>query len=188
MIAIFIKEIKMAQELEELILPKEGLVFREDFGKVKFTYSEKIEEGTYHEVHEEVPSNIVKLGQEKIRSYALARIEEHKKEWRRCGTIEDNIRKNHILIKTKYKGKLLEGRIVEATPLFIRVELDKPLKGNGIMNFGFGSAMMKRYVFTENHEISSAGYDASYRALKKAYEDTLHQPVKDLVEVLNTST
>ena len=173
------------ENLLDIILPKEGLNFREDFGKIKFTYAEKVEEGCYREIHEVVPSDVVKSGKQSILDYANQKIEGHKAKWKRQDEIEESIRKNHIPIKTRYKGMHLEGRIVEAVSRYIRVELDKPLQEKSIINFGFGSAMIGHYVFTEKHEISEAGYDGACRALGWAYEDALHKPEKDLAESLN---
>ncbi|MEK6835748.1 MAG: hypothetical protein AABX55_01880, partial [Nanoarchaeota archaeon] len=79
-------------------------------------------------------------------------------------------------------------KIVEATNRYMRVELDKPLKGQNEINFGFASAMSDHFVFTADHEISQAGYDAACRALRWAYERALHKPEKDLVEHLNQMT
>ncbi|AJF62258.1 MAG: hypothetical protein QT11_C0001G0100 [archaeon GW2011_AR20] len=173
------------KNLLDIILPEEGLRFREHFGKVEFTYAEKVEEGCYHEIHEVVPTHISKLGEEKILNYVHQKIEEHKREWKKYEEIEENIRKNHIPIKTKYKGISLEGRIIEATSLCIKVELDKPLRGHSHINFGYASAVMGRYVSNSDHEISKYGYEAAYRALEWAYNDALHKPEKDLVESLN---
>ena len=68
------------KNLLDIILPEEGLRFREHFGKVEFTYAEKVEEGCYHEIHEVVPTHISKLGEEKILNYVHQKIEEHKRE------------------------------------------------------------------------------------------------------------
>lgn len=156
-------------------------------GGIDFTYSEPRGDGVHYKVDGIVPLGIVKRGEEAILKYASRKVKEAKKKWRKHEAIEDNLRKNHIPIQTKYKDRtLLEGRIVEATSRFIRVELDKPLQGGeSHINFGMASAMAGHYVFGEGHKISPEGYDAAYKALCWAYQDVLDKPRKDLVERLN---
>ena len=98
--------------------------------------------------------------------------------------IEENIRKNHISIKAKYEGIQLQGRIVEATSRSIRVKLDRPLRGQSSINYGYGSA--GQHVFTKDHNISENGYDSARRALCWAYEDALHAPQRKIVNRLNS--
>lgn len=166
----------------------EGLKFYGDFRIVKFSYKEpcKDDSRSYRFLTGIVPADIVKKGKEAIMEYATQEIEKGKGGWKKNHDIEDNIRKNHIEIKTTYKdGIELEGRIIEATNRYIKVELDKPVKGEGHIDFGFGAAMAGHFVFTKDYKISEAGYDAAYRALRRAYERVLSKPVKDLVEKLN---
>ena len=170
-------------------LVKKCFSFVEHLGKIEFHYAEIIRnnEGYYH-IHETVPARIVKQGDEAVREYALAQVKKAKERWRRKESIEDDIRKNNISIKTKYKpGILLEGRIIEVTSKWIMVELDKPLRGSSHINFGYGAAIVGQHVFTKDHIISKHGYDGARQALCWAYEDALNKPKKDLVERLNRS-
>lgn len=166
---------------------EKGLRFEENSGKIEFLYTTKVDKRNYDHVSGEIPERVVKRGKEAIRNYAQKKVDQFKKKWKRANKIEEDIRKNHIPIQTNYKNEtFLEGRIVEATDKFIRVELDGPLQGQGSINFGFASAIVGRYVFDENHKISHHGYDAAYRALRSAYEDAIHKPQKELVRKLNS--
>lgn len=166
-----------------------GLEFKHNFGNVEFKYKEPSRDGGgYHEISDEIPQDVVEKGQEAIIDYAKNEVHQAKKKWEKAYSVRDEIRKNHIHIKTEYEdGTSLEGRIVEATGRIVRVELDKPIKGESSINFGFASGMAGQYVFTEEHEISKHGYDAAYRALRTAYKNTLNKPTQDLVDNLNES-
>ncbi|MDP2628283.1 MAG: hypothetical protein Q8P15_00090 [Nanoarchaeota archaeon] len=59
------------------------------------------------------------------------------------------------------------------------------MKREEVINFGFASAMNGKSVFNKNCEISKAGYKGAYEALRRAYENALNKPKKDLVEKLN---
>lgn len=153
---------------------------------IKFFYKKPCRDGGHYYVIETIPERIVKQGENAILEYASNKIKKAENVWKKRKSIEDDIRKNHIPIRTKYKdGTSLEGRIIEATSRYIRVKLDKPFKGHRGINFGFGSAVAGHYVFTDDHEISQHGYDAAYRALCWAYENALHKPKKELVDCLN---
>lgn len=165
---------------------KGKLEFIEDFGNIEFTYEEPIDGSSSHYVSEIIPERIVKQGERAIKKYVKNKIREAKKEWRKWESFEDDIKKNHIPIQTKYgDGTTLEGRIVEATSRYIKVRLDKPLKGSSMIHFGFASAMAGHYVFAEGYKISQEGYNAAKRALGWAYSDAKNKPKKDLVNRLN---
>jgi len=171
---------------EDFDLFQEGLRFKEEDRNIESTCREKGRDGGLHRLDEKIPAKIVKQGQKAILEYANSEISEAKEKWRRGEAIEDDIRKNHIPLKTEYKdGTPLEGRIVEATNSFIRVELDKPSKGHSMINFGHASAMKGKYIFERDYRISQYGYDGAREALRRAYQDALHKPEKELVESLN---
>ncbi len=156
-----------------------GLRFEEYLGKIEFVYTERVDGSSYRRIDGKIPERTVKLGEKAIREYALRKINQAKEKWKKFDALEEDIRKNHIPIKTKYEdGTLLEGRTVEATNRLIRVELDNPLKGEGSMNFRYASAMSGHFVFGEEYNISKHGYDGAYRALCGAYKDALHKPAK----------
>lgn len=163
-----------------------GLEFHEESGQIGFSFEKPCRHGGYYSIRKTIPTGIVKQGKKAILYYALQKVEEAEMQWRNAEFIENDIRKKHIYIQAMYKdGASLEGRIVEATNRFIRVELDRPLKGESSINFGFASAMAGHYVFTAGHKISSEGYDGARTALCWAYEAALHKPQKDLVKILN---
>lgn len=172
---------------------KANLRFEESFnfisGSIGFTYTRSVGslpgKNKRYETRGAIPNNIVKKGKKAILNYALQKIDEYEKRLDEMSAVEENIRKNHIPIKTEYKSVKLEGRIVEATSRFIRVELDKPLKGSSIINYGYGAAVMGYSVFDEKHKISEEGFDSACRALCWAYMDSLHKPQKGLVKGLN---
>ena len=156
---------------------KKEIEFKEYLGEIRFTYDN---------LRGKIPKEIVKNGEQAIRDYVYSKVEKADKAWKKAKSVEEKIRKNHIQIKTKCKdGTTLEGRIVEATSRCIKVELDKPVKGESNINFGFASAVVGHYVFEGNHELSHHAYEAAYTALHWAYEKTLNQPVRDLVKILN---
>jgi len=67
-------------------------------------------------------------------------------------------------------GTKLEGRIVEATRMYIGVELVYPLHKYLGINFGFISAIGKRFPLTpDGTEISETGCEAAARTLERAY-------------------
>jgi len=164
---------------------KRNLKFDEDSGNIVFHYSRSSKNKGTCCLDETVPSSIAKKGEKEIFSYAYGKIKELERKIKRIDRIEENIRKNHIPIKTKYQNILLEGRIVEATSCYIGVELDKPLKGASCMNYGFASALAGHHVFTKDHKISEGGFDSACTALCWAYEDALHKPQKELAKNLN---
>ena len=142
-----------------------NLKFDEDSGNIVFHYSRHSKNRGTCCLDETVPSSIAKKGEKEIFSYAYGKIKELERKIKRIDRIEENIRKNHIPIKTKYKNILLEGRIVEATSHYIGVELDKPLKGVSCMNYGFASALAGHHVFTKDHKISEGGFNSACTAL-----------------------
>jgi len=164
-----------------------GVTFGEDStGDIVFNYirpSGKGGRGTYY-LNETVPVNIVKKGDKKIFKYVSEKINDLEERIKKSDEIEENIRKNHISIKAKYEGIQLQGRIVEATSRSIRVKLDRPLRGQSSINYGYGSA--GQHVFTKDHNISENGYDSARRALCWAYEDALHAPQRKIVNRLNS--
>lgn len=162
-----------------------GLKFREYGGKVEFNYREPNEHGGTYLIDGEIPKEIIEQGKEAILKYAQTEINKSKEIIRRNKSIEDEIRKNHIDIKTKYGDVTLEGRIVEATSREISVKLDKPVEGKKTINYGWAAAMAGKRVFTKKHNISENGYDTARRAMKEIYEDFLNKPRRDLVDSLN---
>ncbi len=162
------------------------LEFIELDGKIEFFYEKPVGGGIFYKVNGTVPKKVVEQGEEAVLKYALHKIEDAEKVWKKFEAVKDDIRKNHVPIQTKYEdGTQLEGRIVEATSRYIGVELDKPLKGRSGINFGFASAMSGHYVFAENYTLSQYGLNGAHRALCWAYRDALHKPEIDLVERLN---
>ena len=167
----------------------EELRFEEWLGKVRFVYTEEIDHSSCRRINEEIPEEVVGQGQEAIKNYASVKINQAKRKWEKFNAVEEDIKTNHIPIKTKYKdGTVLEGRIVEATSRFVSVKLDKPIlvEEERRINFGFASAMSGHHVFDEGHKISKYGYDAAYNALCYSYMAALNKPVKDLVKKLNS--
>ena len=163
-----------------------NIQFREDSGKIKFIYEEPAGDGGDYKIREIIPSKIVQRGERDIIKYALSKVNEARKEWKKIEDIRNSIKKNHIFLETQYGGgPFLEGRIVGATPSVIRVELDKPLSGKGEIFFGISSGWAGHHIFTDDYQISKEGYDGARRALCRAYEDALHKPEKDLVQRLN---
>jgi len=163
-----------------------GLEFHEESGQIGFSFEKPCRHSGRYSIRKIIPTGIVKQGKKAILDYALQNVDEAEMQWKKQESIENDIRKKHIPIQAAYTdGTSLEGRIVEATNRFIRVELDRPLKGESSINFGFASAMAGHYVFAAKHKISPAGYDGARTALCWAYEAALHKPQKDLVKILN---
>ena len=172
---------------------KDNIEFREDSGKVEFIYREPSENEGHHKIRKIIrkiiPSVIVQKGEEDIIKYALSKINESRKEWKKIENIRNSIKKNYIFLETQYGGgPFLEGRIVDIASNVIKVELDKPLRGKGEIFFGISYAWAGLRLFNDDHQISEGGYKAARRALCWAYENALHKPEKDLVQRLNKIT
>ncbi len=171
------------QTLEEEL---KGVEFRDNlFGEPYFIYEEPCGNRIKHSLREVIPKKILYNGEKAVMEYAVQKLKEAKKKWKEFKDAKDAIRKNPISIQTKYKkGILLEGRIIRATTTGVRVELDKPLKGEWGISFGYASAMAGQYVFTKN-KLSKHAYDAAYSCLRHAYQEGLRKPEKDLMSRLN---
>lgn len=141
----------------------------------------------YLTMRQTVPPEIVQKGDEAVWEYARAEVGKAWAERKKKLAIEEGIRKNPIPIQAKYTdGTVLEGRIIEATHTHIKVRLDKPLEGEGSVNYNsLACAQSGSHVFTERGEISSSGYEGANQALHQAYKHALKKPTKDLVDRLN---
>ena len=164
----------------------EGIRFIDFLGEPSFIYEEFCEDGSKYVLRETIPKKVLHKGEQAVMKYAVQKLREAKKKWNEFEDAKDTIRKNPILVRTEYAdGTLLEGRIIEATSRYVKVELDKPLKGERNMNFGYASAMVGQYVFAKGNKLSKHAYDVAYECLCNAYEEALRKPEKDLMNRLN---
>lgn len=158
-------------------------------GKLTFDYSHGSGLNYYYKGNFEsfgtVPQDIAKEGKSAVENYVTECLKERDEKIKRCEARYDDVAQNHVPVRAVYEdGTLLEGRIVEANASRIRVELDKPLKGNSNIRFGFASAIAGRHIW-EGDEISEHGLDGTRRALCWAYENALNADVIALADVLN---
>ena len=160
--------------------------FRDNLRESTFIYEAPCEDGGKYSLREVIPKKILDKGERAVMEYAVQKLKETKKKWKEFEDVKDAIRKNPISVQTKYKNNiLLKGRIVEATTTYVGVELDKPLRGEWGISFGYASAMAGHYVFTKNNKLSKHAYNAAYNCLCNAYRDNLRKPEKDLMSRLN---
>lgn len=162
-----------------------GINFYESEGALWLSCSERRRDGGYNKSHGVVPQEVIAAGQSAVREYASREIEKLRAGIKHREDAEDEIKRNPIPISVKYKGTVLEGRVIGATARYIDVELLRPVKGRGGMNFGFASGIAGHHVFGSDDQISEHGYNAARTALQRAYERALNKPVSDLAEELN---
>ncbi len=161
---------------------KEGVEFREFLGEISFSYIERPDDETYHEIRETIPENIVKQGEKAIKEYANKKIERAKNKWKK-----QEAPRNILISSMAEDGTHLEGRIVKATGSYIYVELDKPVKGKSDMHFSGYAHMAGHHVFEggDGYKISKEGYEGAQQALCNAYREVKNKPKRNLVERLN---
>src|SRR3989344_4716327 len=115
---------------------KKGLVFNEFQGDLRFNYKFTID-GTEYIMFRIIPKNIVERGKIAVLKYSIREVIKETENSRKAATLNEEVSKYSIPIQTEYNGVALEGRVVEASSIHIKVKLDKPLGGESRVNLGF---------------------------------------------------
>ena len=113
--------------------------------------SYRVDCGGFYSFGEDIPEEISNKGSKAIENYLNVEIRrlnlEIVRRMRKKNKQYFGIKKDKISVKAEYKGKVLEGIIEYATSRRIQVELQKPFKASAGRDYGFATALAKRFIF-----------------------------------------
>ena len=159
-------------------------------GDFWYSYREKqhLSQGSYRLFETEgiIPKEIVSEGKEAIETYVEQTVRDSVEKQKSRAKKRDDFAKNpNVAVEVRYKGVLLEGKVVAATGRWLGVELLKPYQGRSGVNYGFGSPAM----FNGTTTLSEDAVASAQRLLKQIYEEEAHKHqfkgLIDLAQELN---